>query len=144
MVYWVLQWLLMLLTLSTNVTTTAKVNETARLSATFTPGASLTTDNLKSQTIGFITLSGYKGSPLVRDLSFSDVGGVAKSLSLNGISGNDTLYVNAIYDNAMLGIVKHSKVPLRIMTFLGFGFSFLSLCLSDSVPGPESFRGDTL
>lgn len=32
-----------------------------------------------------------------------------------------------LYDNAMLGIVKHSKVPLRIMTFLGFGFSFLSL-----------------
>lgn len=94
----------MLLTLSANVTTTAKVNETARLSATFTPGASLTTDNLKSQTIGFITLSGYKGSPLVRDLSFSDVGGVAKSLSLNGISENDTLYVNTIYDNAMLSV----------------------------------------
>lgn len=32
-----------------------------------------------------------------------------------------------LYDNAMIGIVKHSKVPLRIMTFLGFGFSFLSL-----------------
>ena len=32
-----------------------------------------------------------------------------------------------LYDNAMLGIVKHSKAPLRIMTFLGFGFSFLSL-----------------
>lgn len=27
----------------------------------------------------------------------------------------------------MIGIVKHSKVPLRLMTFLGFGLSFLSL-----------------
>ena len=26
----------------------------------------------------------------------------------------------------MIGIVKHSKVPLRLMAFLGFGFSFLS------------------
>lgn len=31
-----------------------------------------------------------------------------------------------LYDNAMIGIVKHSKVPLRLMAFLGFGFSFLS------------------
>lgn len=35
-----------------------------------------------------------------------------------------------LYDNAMIGIVKHSKVPLRIMTFLGFGFSFLSLLVA--------------
>ena len=35
-----------------------------------------------------------------------------------------------LYDNAMIGIVKHSKVPLRIMTFLGFGFSFLSLLIA--------------
>ena len=35
-----------------------------------------------------------------------------------------------LYDNAMIGIVKHSKVPLRIMTFLGFGFSFLSLMIA--------------
>ena len=33
----------------------------------------------------------------------------------------------SLYDNAMIGIVKHSKVPLRLMTFLGFGLSFLSL-----------------
>ena len=31
-----------------------------------------------------------------------------------------------LYDNAMIGIVKHSKVPLRLMAFLGFVFSFLS------------------
>ena len=35
-----------------------------------------------------------------------------------------------LYDNAMVGIVKHSKVPLRLMTFLGFGFSFLSLLVA--------------
>ncbi len=41
-----------------------------------------------------------------------------------GISKNNFY---SLYDNAMIGIVKHSKVPLRLMTFLGFGFSFLSL-----------------
>lgn len=35
-----------------------------------------------------------------------------------------------LYDNAMIGIVKHSKVPLRLMTFLGFGFSFLSFAVA--------------
>ncbi|MBS4759615.1 MAG: glycosyltransferase family 2 protein [Clostridium sp.] len=35
-----------------------------------------------------------------------------------------------MYDNAMVGIVKHSKVPLRLMTFLGFGFSFVSLFIA--------------
>ena len=35
-----------------------------------------------------------------------------------------------LYDNAMLGIVKHSKVPLRIMTFIGFLTSFLSITLA--------------
>ncbi len=35
-----------------------------------------------------------------------------------------------LYDNAMIGIVKHSKVPLRIMTFAGFVFSGFSLLLS--------------
>lgn len=35
-----------------------------------------------------------------------------------------------LYDNAMIGIVKHSKVPLRVMTFLGFIFSFLSLVIA--------------
>jgi glycosyltransferase involved in cell wall biosynthesis len=35
-----------------------------------------------------------------------------------------------LYDNAMIGIVKHSKVPLRVMTFLGFIFSFLSLAIA--------------
>lgn len=35
-----------------------------------------------------------------------------------------------LYDNAMMGIVKHSKVPLRLMAFLGFGFSFVSLAIA--------------
>ena len=41
-----------------------------------------------------------------------------------GISKNNFY---SLYDNAMIGIVKHSKVPLRLMTFPGFGLSFLSL-----------------
>lgn len=32
-----------------------------------------------------------------------------------------------LYDIAMLGITKHSKVPLRLMTMFGFGLSSLSL-----------------
>jgi len=35
-----------------------------------------------------------------------------------------------LYDNAMIGIVKHSKVPLRLMTFLGFTFSALSMLIA--------------
>lgn len=45
-------------------------------------------------------------------------------LRRRGISKNNFY---SLYDNAMIGIVKHSKVPLRLMTFLGFGLSFLSL-----------------
>jgi glycosyltransferase involved in cell wall biosynthesis len=33
----------------------------------------------------------------------------------------------SLYDMAMLGITKHSKIPLRIMTILGFAISILSL-----------------
>ena len=32
-----------------------------------------------------------------------------------------------LYDIGILGIVKHSKIPLRLMTFLGFLFSFFSI-----------------
>jgi len=35
-----------------------------------------------------------------------------------------------LYDLAMLGITKHSKVPLRLMTMLGFGLSCLSLLVA--------------
>ena len=35
-----------------------------------------------------------------------------------------------LYDIAMLGITKHSKVPLRLMTMLGFGLSCLSLLVA--------------
>lgn len=36
----------------------------------------------------------------------------------------------SLYDTAMLGITKHSKVPLRIMTITGFGLAFVSLCIA--------------
>jgi RsiW-degrading membrane proteinase PrsW (M82 family) len=32
-----------------------------------------------------------------------------------------------MYDIAMLGIVKHSKLPLRLMTMFGFLLSFISI-----------------
>lgn len=35
-----------------------------------------------------------------------------------------------LYDLAMLGIVKHSRVPLRLMTMFGFGFACLSLLVA--------------
>jgi len=31
-----------------------------------------------------------------------------------------------LYDTAMLGIINHSKIPLRLATFAGFGFSIIS------------------
>lgn len=36
----------------------------------------------------------------------------------------------SLYDMAMLGITKHSKVPLRLMTLLGFGIACLSLLVA--------------
>ena len=36
----------------------------------------------------------------------------------------------SLYDNAMLGITNHSKVPLRIATMAGFGLSILSLLVA--------------
>jgi polyisoprenyl-phosphate glycosyltransferase len=36
----------------------------------------------------------------------------------------------SLYDMAMLGITKHSKVPLRVMTMGGFGLSMLSLLVA--------------
>ncbi len=89
--------------LTTNVTTTAKVNETAKLIATYTAGAPIMTDNLKSQDFGSITLSGYKGTPTVGNLSFSDADGVAKRLSLKDSSGN-TLFANVFYNDTMLKV----------------------------------------
>jgi dolichol-phosphate mannosyltransferase len=43
---------------------------------------------------------------------------------IRGITKNN-LYT--LYDIAMLGFVSHSKIPLRIATFLGFAIGFLSL-----------------
>ena len=42
-----------------------------------------------------------------------------------GISKNNFY---TLYDIAMLGMVSHSKVPLRIASFIGFTLGFLSLC----------------
>lgn len=36
----------------------------------------------------------------------------------------------SLYDMAMLGITKHSKVPLRMMTLAGFGIAFLSMLVA--------------
>lgn len=35
-----------------------------------------------------------------------------------------------MYDNAMIGIVKHSKVPLRMATFMGFILSGISMLIA--------------
>lgn len=35
-----------------------------------------------------------------------------------------------LYDTAVLGIIKHSKVPLRIMTFIGFFASLISILVA--------------
>ena len=43
---------------------------------------------------------------------------------LRGFSKNN---VYTLYDIAMLGIVSHSKVPIRVATFLGFLIGFFSL-----------------
>ena len=42
-------------------------------------------------------------------------------------SGKSNNNFYTLYDLAMLGITKHSKVPLRLVTFSGFAGSFLSL-----------------
>ncbi|MBQ9688809.1 glycosyltransferase family 2 protein, partial [bacterium] len=34
-----------------------------------------------------------------------------------------------LYDNAMIGFVKHSKMPLRLMAFIGFGMSIFTFLL---------------
>jgi polyisoprenyl-phosphate glycosyltransferase len=35
-----------------------------------------------------------------------------------------------LYDNAMIGVVKHSKVPLRMVAFIGFALSALSMLVA--------------
>jgi glycosyltransferase involved in cell wall biosynthesis len=44
--------------------------------------------------------------------------------------GNTKNNFYTLYDIGMLGIVKHSKMPLRIMILLGFLFSAISLCIA--------------
>ena len=44
--------------------------------------------------------------------------------------GNTKNNFYTLYDIGMLGVVKHSKMPLRIMILLGFLFSAISLCIS--------------
>ncbi len=40
-----------------------------------------------------------------------------------------------LYDYGMLGIINHSKVPLRLMTFTGFGGAILIFCAGLGIPG---------
>jgi len=44
--------------------------------------------------------------------------------------GNTKNNFYTLYDIGMLGVVKHSKMPLRIMILLGFLFSAISLCVA--------------
>jgi glycosyltransferase involved in cell wall biosynthesis len=44
--------------------------------------------------------------------------------------GKSKISLLSLYDIAMTGIVKHSKLPLRLMTILGFSFSFFSLIIA--------------
>jgi hypothetical protein len=48
-------------------------------------------------------------------------------LRLKGKTKNNLF---TLYDIAILGVVKHSKVPLRVMTFVGFCVSILSFFIS--------------
>jgi len=46
---------------------------------------------------------------------------------MRGVTSNNFY---SLYDVAMLGITKHSKVPLRLMTLCGFGLAGLSLVIA--------------
>jgi glycosyltransferase involved in cell wall biosynthesis len=48
----------------------------------------------------------------------------AQPRRLRGLSKNN---IYTLYDIAMLGVVSHSKVPIRVATFVGFVVGFLSL-----------------
>jgi polyisoprenyl-phosphate glycosyltransferase len=50
----------------------------------------------------------------------------------------------SLYDMAMLGITKHSRVPLRIMTFTGFVLSVISFTVALGYLSPSSGRGTRL
>jgi len=43
------------------------------------------------------------------------------------LSGKTKNNIFTLYDIGMLGIIKHSRAPLRLVTFLGFILSFFSL-----------------
>ena len=46
------------------------------------------------------------------------------------LSGETKNNFYTLYDIGILGIIKHSKIPLRIMTFLGFFTSIISILIS--------------
>ncbi len=46
------------------------------------------------------------------------------------LSGKTKNNFYTLYDIGILGIIKHSKIPLRIMTFLGFFTSIISILIS--------------
>jgi glycosyltransferase involved in cell wall biosynthesis len=47
----------------------------------------------------------------------------------NRLSGNSKNNFFTLFDIGMLGIIKHSKLPLRLMTISGFALSFASLLI---------------
>ena len=46
------------------------------------------------------------------------------------LHGSSKLGLFILYDYAMLGIVKHSRLPLRLMTIIGFVTSILSILVA--------------
>ncbi|EIZ3990225.1 CD15/CS22/SEF14 family fimbrial major subunit [Escherichia coli] len=76
---------------TSNVTATATIIGDATLSATYVAGAPLTTDNLKSQQIGTISLTDYNGTPAVADLNLSDTKASQGFLELKDTAGNALL-----------------------------------------------------
>ena len=50
----------------------------------------------------------------------------------NKLFGKTKNNIFTLYDIGMLGIVKHSRAPLRFVTFLGFVLSFFSLLIAAS------------
>ncbi|EAW9514867.1 fimbrial protein [Salmonella enterica subsp. enterica] len=89
------------LTASATVTTT--LVEPANLSATYTAGAPLVSDNLKGQSFGSIALTGYTGTPTITDLDLSDAKESIGYLELQNSNG-DSLRAQAFIDGKLIKI----------------------------------------
>ena len=89
--------------LSENITATATVSAPAKLSAEYTPGAPLSSDDTISKSIGKIVLSGYKGTPAVTDLKLTDAGNRPGELQLMG-EGDNWIGVNAYINQQLITV----------------------------------------